>query len=37
MRRKAAIAAIVLVVVVGLLLTAHTVDFMGIVKRMHGG
>ena len=37
MGRKAAIAVIVLVVFAGLLLTAHTMDFMGIMKRMHGG
>lgn len=37
MGRKAAVAVLVLVVIAGLLLTAHMVDFMGIMKRMHGG
>ena len=37
MGKKAAIAVIVLVVVAGLLWMAHVVDFMGIMKRMHGG
>lgn len=35
--RKAAIAVIVLVVAAGLLRMAHVVDFIGIMKRMHGG
>jgi len=37
MGRKAAIAVIVLVVVAGLLRMAHMADFIGMMKRMHGG
>ncbi len=37
MGKKASISVLVLVVIAGLLLTAHMFDFMGIMKRMHGG
>jgi hypothetical protein len=37
MRKKIVVTVSVLIVIAGLLLTAHTVDFMGIMKRMHGG
>ncbi len=37
MKKKIVVAVSVLLFVAGLLLTAHTVDFMGIMKRMHGG
>lgn len=37
MRKKIVVTVSVLIVVAGLLLTAHRVDFMGIMKRMHGG
>ncbi len=35
--KKAAIAVIVLVAAAGLLRMAHVVDFVAILKRMHGG
>jgi len=37
MRKKIIVTVSLLIVTAGLLLTAHTVDFMGIMKRMHGG
>jgi len=36
MRKKVLVAVSVLIVIAGLLWTAHMVDFMGIMKRMHG-
>lgn len=36
MKKKIIIAAVVLVVVLGLALTAHLTNFVGIVQRMHG-
>jgi hypothetical protein len=37
MRKKIIVTVSALIVIAGLLLTAHIVDFMGIMKRMHGG
>lgn len=37
MRKEVIVTVSVLIVIAGLLLTAHMVDFMGIMKRMHGG
>jgi hypothetical protein len=35
--KKVIVSVSVLIVIAGLLLTAHTVDFLGIMKRIHGG
>lgn len=37
MARKTIITGTILVVIAGLLLAAHKIDFIGILKRMHGG
>ncbi len=37
MRKKLIVTVSVLIVIAGLLLTSHRVDFMGITKRLHGG
>ena len=37
MRKKIIVTVSALVVIAGLLLAAHMVDFMGIMKQMHGG
>ena len=37
MRKKIIVTVSLLSVIAGLLLIAHTVDFMGIMMRMHGG
>ncbi len=36
MRKKIIFAVSVLIVVTGLLFAAHRVDFMGIMRRIHG-
>ena len=37
MKKKIVITAAILIVVAGLLFVAHTIDLIGILKRMHGG
>ena len=37
MGKKVIVTVSVLIVIAALLLTAHMVDFMGIMKGMHGG
>lgn len=37
MRKKVIITVVVLAGILGLALTAHMIDLIGIIKRLHGG
>lgn len=37
MKKKIAITAVIILVVAGLLGVAHLVDFIGMLKKLHGG
>lgn len=37
MKKKIAISVVIIAVVAGLLGIAHLVDFMGMMKKLHGG